>query len=179
MEEGVIYWSQLTPSSISIILFFRSYSTSSNNKLLLLRGMTSSASILNSGAHSFRFLGSQKFPCFFLTFLYPVPFPKNYVIFIGCNFKHVQVRLDCTSRKKILRQQRRDLAYSAEEDKTHGQGCALDLTAQDLASGDWKYCLAGPAGWLAGVGFLIYSQKARMSRIYYLQNGSSLGRFAA
>ena len=35
LEEGVIYQSQLTPSSISIILFFSSYSTSSNNKLLL------------------------------------------------------------------------------------------------------------------------------------------------
>ena len=35
LEEGVIYQRQLTPSSISIILFFSSYSTSSNNKLLL------------------------------------------------------------------------------------------------------------------------------------------------
>ena len=58
------------------------------------------------------------------------------------------------------------------------QGCALDLTAQDLASGDRKYCLGGPAGRLDGFGFLIYSQKARMSRIYYLRNRSSLVRFA-
>ena len=46
--------------------------------------MTWPASVLNSGAHSFRFLGSQKS---FLTFPYPVPVPKNCVIFIGCNFK--------------------------------------------------------------------------------------------
>ena len=40
------------------------------------------------------------------------------------------------------------------------QGCALDLTVQDLASGDWKYCLGAPAS----IGFmilLIYSQKAK------------------
>ena len=44
------------------------------------------------------------------------------------------------------------------------QGCALDLTVQDLAPGDWKYSLGAPAGRLAGVGFLIlliYSQKAK------------------
>ena len=29
------------------------------------------------------------------------------------------------------------------------QGCALDLTAQDLASGDLKYYLGAPAGRLA------------------------------
>ena len=47
---------------------------------------------------------------------------------------------------------------------TETQGCALDLTAQDLSSGDSKDCLGGPAGRLAGVGFLfllIYSQKAK------------------
>ena len=44
------------------------------------------------------------------------------------------------------------------------QGSALDITAQDLALGDWKYCLGAPAERLAGVGFLIlliYSQKAK------------------
>ena len=33
------------------------------------------------------------------------------------------------------------------------QGRALN-TVQDLASGDGKYCLGGPAGRLASVGFL-------------------------
>ena len=46
-----------------------------------------SAGVLNSGAHSFCILGSQKLPCFFLTFPYSVPVPKNCVIFIGCNFE--------------------------------------------------------------------------------------------
>ena len=60
--------------------------------------------LLNSGAHSFRFLGSQKLPCF-LTFPYPVPVPKNWVIFTGCNFKSraSQVGLH-KQKKKILRQ---------------------------------------------------------------------------
>ena len=40
-------------------------------------------------------------------------------------------------------------------------------------------CLGRPAGRHAGVVFLIYSQKARMSRIYYLRNRSLLGLFAA
>ena len=35
-------------------------------------------------------------------------------------------------------------------------------------------CPGRPAGRHAGVGFLIYTQKARMSRIYYLQNRSNL-----
>ena len=35
LEEGVIYRSHLTPSSISVILFFRSYSTSSKNNIVI------------------------------------------------------------------------------------------------------------------------------------------------
>ena len=49
--------------------------------------MTLSASVLNSEAHSFRILGSQNLPCFFLTFPYPEPRPEKNVIFIGCNFE--------------------------------------------------------------------------------------------
>ena len=48
------------------------------SQTLFLRGMTQSASV----THSFRIL-----PCVFLTFPYPVPVPKNCVIFIGCNFE--------------------------------------------------------------------------------------------
>ena len=59
--------------------------------------------------------------------------------------------------------------------KTHDQGCAL--TAQGLAWATENIVLGRPAGRHTGVGFLIYSQKARMSRIYYLQNRSSLARF--
>ena len=55
--------------------------------------------------------------------------------------------------------------------------CAL--TAQDLASGDSKYCPGRPTGRHADVDFLIYGQKSRMSRIYYLRNRSSLSCFAA
>ena len=44
---------------------------------------------------------------------------------------------------------------------------------------DRAHCLGRPAGGHAGVVYLIYSQKARMSRIYYLRNRSLLGLFAA
>ena len=36
-----------------------------SDNISLLRGMTQSASVLNSGAHSIHILGSQKLPCFF------------------------------------------------------------------------------------------------------------------
>ena len=129
--------------------------------------MTSSASVLNSGAHSFRFLRSQKLPCFFLTFPYPATVPKNCVIFIGYNFKsrgsqvglHKQKKDTASAKKGKVRLQR-------SSRRTTSKGCALDLTAQDLASGDWKYCLGGPAGRLAAFSLLlIHSQKARMSGI--------------
>ena len=74
----------------------------------LLRGMTQSASVLNSGAYSFRFLSlvflGVKNYLAFLIFLYPVPVPKNCVIFTDCNFKSRASQVGFTSRKKILRQ---------------------------------------------------------------------------
>ena len=57
---------------------------------------------------------------------------------LAATSKHVQVRLDCTSRKKILRQQRRekyDYSVALGELRVKAVG-ALGLTAQDLASGD-------------------------------------------
>ena len=131
---------------------------------------------LKFGSTFLRFLGSQN--CLaFLTFPYPLPVPKNCIIFVGCNFKSRASQVGLHKQKKDTASAKKG---KASLDKT--QGCALDLTAQDLAPwtwlGDWKYCLAGPAGRLAGVGFLIYSQKVRMSRIYYLRNRSLLDRFA-
>ena len=85
----------------------------------------------------------------------------------------VEVRLDCTSRKKILRQQRRE---------KYSRLCSRSKGAR-LGLGRLKILSRFPAaGRFAGVGFLFllsYSQKARMSRIYYLRNRSSLGGFAA
>ena len=87
------------------------------------------------------------------------------MIFIGCNFEarasqvglHKQKKDTASAKKGKVRLQR-------SSRRTTSKGCALDLTAQDLASGDGKYCLGGPAGRLAGVGFLsllIYSQTAK------------------
>ena len=88
------------------------------------------------------------------------------MIFIGCNFEsrasqvglHKQKKYTASAKKgKVRFIQRRSR-------RTKSKDCALDLTAQDLASGDRKYCLGGPAGRLAGVGFLsllIYSQTAK------------------
>ena len=59
-----------------------------------------SASVINSVAPSFRiFLGSQKLPCF-LTFSYPVPVPKNCVIFIGSNFESRASQVELQKQKK-------------------------------------------------------------------------------
>ena len=123
------------------------------------------------------FSWESKIGLFFLTFPYPVPVPKNCVIFIGFLF---------TCKSGWIAQAEKGYCVSKEgksrltsQRRTKSQDCALDLTAQDLASGDWKYCLGGPAGRFTSFGFLIYSQKARMSRIYYLRNRSSLGGFAA
>ena len=88
------------------------------------------------------------------------------MIFIGCNYEarasqvglHKQKKDTASAKKGKVR-----LQHSSR--RTASKGCALDLTAQDLASGDRKYCLGGPAaGRLAGVGFLfllIYSQTAK------------------
>ena len=83
------------------------------------------------------------------------------MIFIGCNFEspasqvglHKQKKDTASAKKGKVRLQR-------SSRRTTSKGCALDLTVQDLR----KYCLGGPAGRLAGVGFLIlliYSQKAK------------------
>ena len=55
----------------------------------------------------------------FLTFPYPVPVPKNCVIFIGCNFKSRASQVGLHKQKKdILHEQRRKKwAYILEEDK--------------------------------------------------------------
>ena len=153
--------------------------------------MTQSASVSNSGAHSFRILvaceqalhlgdivkstrargtrersragrfarsnrracsqasilGSQKLSLFFFNFPVSRARPEKIGWFLLAATNDVQARLDCTSRIKILRQQRRE---------------------------KWVY-------WFLDV--RVYSQKAnvkaRMSRIYYLRSRSSLGRFAA
>ena len=73
-----------------------------------------------------------------------MPVPKNCVIFIGCNFKSRASQVGLHKEKK-------DTA-SAKKGKVSlqrrgGQRLkALDLTAQDLASGHGKYFLGGPAG---------------------------------
>ena len=40
------------------------------------------------------FMGVTNYPCFFLTFLYPVPVPKNCAIFIGCNFESLANKVE-------------------------------------------------------------------------------------
>ena len=56
---------------------------------------------LNSGAHSFRILGSQKMP-FFFNFPVSPALPEKIVWFLlAATSNHVQVRLDCTSGIKI------------------------------------------------------------------------------
>ena len=64
-------------------------------------------SVLNSGAHSFRILGSQKLPCLFNFPVSRARPEKKCVIFIGCNFESraIQVGLhkqnkDTASEKK-------------------------------------------------------------------------------
>ena len=57
----------------------------------LLRGMTLSASVKNSGAHSFRRLGSQKLPCFF-NFSVSRARPEKL-----CNFYWLQLQITCKS----------------------------------------------------------------------------------
>ena len=87
------------------------------------------------------------------------------MIFTACNFEsrarqvglHKQKKDTASAKKGKVRLQR-------SSRRTTSKGCALDLTAQDLASGDWKYRLGGPAGRPAGVGFfflLIYSQTTK------------------
>ena len=73
-----------------------------------LRGMTQSASVLNSGAHSFRRLGVKNCLVFF-NFPVSRARPEKIVWFLlAATSNHVQVRLDCRRGKKILCQQRRE-----------------------------------------------------------------------
>ena len=97
-------------------------------------GMTQTASVLNSGAHSFRiFLESQILPCFFN---FPVSRARPEIL---CNYYWLQLRITCKSgwiaqaKKKILCQQRRESKLTAQR-RTKTQGCAL--MEQDLPSGD-------------------------------------------
>ena len=124
----------------------------------------------------FVFLGVKN--CFvFLTFPYPLLVPKFCVIFIGCNFESRASQVGLHKQKKDTSSAKKGKVNLLRRWGQRLKECAL--RAQDLPSGDWKYCPGRPAGRHAGVGFLIYSQKARMSRIYYLRNRGSLGRFAA
>ena len=68
----------------------------SNHELIITRDDVVSQR-LKFGSAFLSFAWESKI-AFFLTFPYPVPVPKNCVIFIGCNFKSRQVRFDCTSR---------------------------------------------------------------------------------
>ena len=118
-----------------------------------------------------------------LFFNFPVLYPTRKIVwfFIGCNF-------ESRASQAGLHKQKKDTAWAKKGKVSLLRGLLRRwgqrlkeraLTAQDLASGDWKYCPGRPAGRHAGVGFLIYSQKARMSKTYYLRNRSSLSRFAA
>ena len=102
--------------------------------------MTYSASVINSVAHSFRiFLGNQELPLFFLTFPYPMPVPKNCLIFIRCNF-------ESSASQVGLHKQKKDTA-SAKEGKVSllrrgGQGFALTYFSR-LALGRLKILCRG------------------------------------
>ena len=89
----------------------------------LLRRMTKSASVINSGAHSFPiFLGSQKLPCF-------LNFPVSRArLAKKCDFYWLQLRITCKSgwiaqaEKKILavsKEGENKLRCSVEEDKDY------------------------------------------------------------
>ena len=74
------------------------------------------------------FLGAKNY-LVFLTFPYPVPLPKNCVIFIGCNF-------ESRASQVGLQKQKIDTA-SAKEEKVslqlrgrQSQGCALSFGAR-------------------------------------------------
>ena len=103
----------------------------------------------------------------FLTFPYPEPVPKKL-----CDFYWLQLRITCKSgwiaqaEKRYCVSKEGRLQRSSR--RTTSKGCALDLTAQDLALGDWKYCLGGPAGRLAGVGFLFGSLSSMFFKYFYL-----------
>ena len=68
------------------------------------------------------------------------------MIFIGCNFEsrasqvglHKQKKDTASAKKGKVRLQR-------SSRRTASKGCALDLTAQDLASGDWKILSRWPS----------------------------------
>ena len=72
--------------------------------------------VVSQRLKSFCFLGSQKLPCFLIV-PYPVPVPKNRVIFIGCSFKsrasqvgsrsHKQKKDTASAKKGKVRLQRR------------------------------------------------------------------------
>ena len=62
-----------------------------NFLFLFLHGMTQSASVLNSGAHSFRRLGGQKLPCFFY---FPVSRARPEKL---CEFYWLQLQITCKS----------------------------------------------------------------------------------
>ena len=86
-----------------------------------------------------------------------------------CDFYWLQLQITCKSGWIAQGEKRYCVSKEGKSKlkvwrRTKTQGCALDLTAQDLGSGDLKYCLGAPAGQLAGAGFfilLIYSQKAK------------------
>ena len=67
----------------------------------------------------------------FSTFPYPVPVPKNCVIFIGWKF---ECRITCKSGWKTILVSKRVNRKLTGWRRTKTQGCAS--TAQDLASGD-------------------------------------------
>ena len=105
-----------------------------------LRGMTQSASVFNPGAHSFRRLGSQKLPCFFN---FPVSRARPEKL---CDFYWLQLQITCKSGwiaqgEKIYCVSKEGKSKLTAYRRMKTQGCALDLTARDLASGD--FCIRG------------------------------------
>ena len=124
-------WTPLSPITVT----YMSTLAMSQESHLLLLGMTQSASILKSGAHSFRFLGSQKLPCFFN---FPVSHARPEKL---CDFYWLQLQITCKlgwiaqAEKRYCMSKEGNSKLTAQR-RTKTQGCALDLMAQDLALGD-------------------------------------------
>ena len=92
----------------------------STNRELHGRGMTWSASIINSDAHSFRIcLGSLKSPAFF-NFPVSCVCPEKV-----CDFHCLQLRLSATSIHVQVRQKIDTLSAKEGKGSKKTQGCAL------------------------------------------------------
>ena len=113
---------------------------------------------------------------FFKLSLLPCPSRETCVIFIGCNFESLasQVAIAQAEKRYCVSKGGKSKPNCVDEDKD-SRLCS-NCTKRGL--GRLKILSRSPSRATYLCCFLIYSQKARMSRIYFLQNHSSVGRYA-